>query len=64
MSSNNRNIDDEHMTKCSSPRPQICTREYKPVCGYQVDESYKTYSTGCEACSNLNVVSYIDKQCQ
>jgi len=43
---------------CEEPRPQICTREYNPVCGTLQDGSTKTGSTGCTSCSDSEVVGY------
>ena len=43
---------------CEEPRPQICTREYNPVCGTLQDGSTKTGSTGCTSCSDTDVVGY------
>ena len=43
---------------CEEPRPQICTREYNPVCGTLQDGSTKTGSTGCTSCSDHDVVGY------
>jgi hypothetical protein len=43
---------------CEEPRPQICTREYNPVCGSLKDGSTRTGSTGCTSCSDPEVVSY------
>ena len=43
---------------CEEPRPEICTREYNPVCGTLQDGSTKTGSTGCTSCSDSQVVGY------
>ena len=43
---------------CEEPRPQICTREYNPVCATLKDGSTKTGSTGCTSCSDPEVVGY------
>lgn len=49
--------------KCSDPRPQICTMDYTPVCGIHSDGSSKTYSNGCSACSNKEVIGYNKGAC-
>lgn len=49
---------------CQDPRPEVCTMEYDPVCGKKSDGSYKTYSNGCTACSDPDVMSYCKGQCQ
>jgi len=43
---------------CQEPRPQICTREYEPVCATLQDGSTKTGSTGCTSCSDPEVIGY------
>jgi hypothetical protein len=43
---------------CQEPRPQICTREYDPVCAMLQDGSTKTGSTGCTSCSDPEVIGY------
>ena len=43
---------------CEEPRPQICTREYNPVCATLQNGSTRTGSTGCTSCSDQEVVSY------
>ena len=63
-----------HM-KCSEPRPQICTREYRPVCATRdtgvrcvttpcPSTELKTYSNGCTACSDPGVVGYQLNACE
>ena len=46
------------MTPCKDPRPQMCTMDYNPVCGISKDDSKKSYSNGCSACSDSEVVEY------
>ncbi len=48
---------------CEEPRPQICTREYDPVCAKLQDGSVKTYATGCTSCADLKVESYKKGAC-
>ncbi len=50
--------------QCTEPRPQICTQEYVPVCASLVDGTKQTYPSGCVACSDANVVSYLLDQCE
>ncbi len=49
---------------CSEPRPQVCTREYLPVCAQRVDGTRASYATGCTACSDENVVGYAPGACE
>jgi hypothetical protein len=43
---------------CEEPRPQICTREYNPVCATLQNGGAETHSTGCTSCSDPDVVGY------
>jgi len=52
------------LTACHEPRPQICTREYNPVCATYKDGSKKTGATGCTACSDSEVVAYTMGACE
>ncbi len=58
--------EDENKNKitCKEPRPQICTREYNPVCATLQDGSEKTYATGCTACAEKIVSTYRPGACQ
>jgi tetratricopeptide (TPR) repeat protein len=42
---------------CADPRPQMCTRDYRPACGLRRDGSRKTYGNACSACSDPDVVT-------
>ena len=53
-----------NITACTEPRPQICTREYRPVCAMLADGSTLTYATGCTACSDQRVSGYRDLACE
>ena len=56
--------DDNSYILCEEPRPEICTREYVPVCGKLIDGNLKTYGNRCEACADKNVVGYKPEPCQ
>jgi hypothetical protein len=59
----------ENSTACKDPRPQMCTREYQPVCAKK-DTGIRcikapcpsiqrvTYANDCTACSDLNIASF------
>ncbi len=60
---------------CSDPRPEMCTREYRPVCALRdtgircVTEpcdsaEHKTYSNACDACADKAVYSYAPGACE
>ena len=53
----------DSLTRCPQERPQICTREYNPVCAALTDGSMKTYATGCTACADLQVTGWIAGAC-
>ncbi|CAN5149386.1 hypothetical protein BH10PSE6_BH10PSE6_12960 [soil metagenome] len=42
---------------CADPRPQMCTRDYRPSCGIRRDGSRRTYGNACTACADPDVVS-------
>lgn len=52
------------MINCEEPRPQICTREFRPVCGLQASGQYKTFPAACDACSKKEVSSYYKGVCK
>ncbi len=56
-------VDVMEFTVCKNPRPQICSREYDPVCSSLSDGSKRTSATGCTACSNLAVLGYTMGAC-
>ncbi len=51
-------------TVCESPRPQVCTMDYAPVCGLRSDQTTKTYSNGCSACSDPEVTGFLQGACE
>jgi tetratricopeptide (TPR) repeat protein len=42
---------------CADPRPQMCTRDYRPACGLRHDGSRQTYGNACSACADPQVVT-------
>ena len=52
-----------NLTICKEPRPQICQRDYRPVCATMKDAGHKTFSNGCTSCTDSNVVGYVEKPC-
>ncbi len=48
---------------CEEPRPEVCTREYRPVCAVLYDETWITASTGCTACAREDVKGYLSGAC-
>ena len=48
---------------CTAPRPQLCTMNYLPVCATRKDQSMQTYANACGACSDEQVIDYIDGEC-
>jgi len=72
--SEKQHIDSNDFIMCKEPRPNICTREYNPVCATKntgvvcvttpcPSTEEKTYSTGCTACADPKVIKYKQGQC-
>jgi hypothetical protein len=55
---------DNGLTLCSEPRPEVCTQDYTPVCGRLNNAEQRTYSNACMACSEAEVVGYLQGECQ
>ena len=53
----------ENRITCKDPRPEVCTMNYLPVCGFDSNNNAKTYSNACSACSDKKVVKYIKNEC-
>ena len=50
-------------TQCTTPRPQVCTMEYAPVCATRNGGARADYSSACNACADDNVTAYINGRC-
>ncbi len=48
---------------CADPRPQMCTRDYRPACGLRRDGTRQTYGNACSACSDPDVVTQAAGAC-
>jgi len=57
-------LDDKKLTQCVKPKSQVCTKEYKPVCGFEADGNYRTFSNACTACATAEITSYDDGACK
>jgi len=57
-------LGEQKMVACTEPRPQVCTQDYHPVCARLLDSSFKTYSNGCNACSDPAVTGYREGACE
>ena len=55
---------DKGLTICPEIRPEVCTRDYRPVCAEMKDGGFKTYSNGCTACTDQAVTAYRDGACE
>ena len=60
--------------ECEDPRPELCTRDYRPVCALRdtgvrcittpcPSTEWKTYSNACSACSDPDVMGYKLDEC-
>lgn len=67
--------ENKKVTQCEDPRPQMCTREYNPVCATKdtgvrcvttpcLSTEEVTYPTGCTACADPDVISYTQGACE
>jgi hypothetical protein len=56
-------MDESATTQCVDPRPEVCTRDYRPVCGASAKGAIKTYGNACEACSDDTVVRHSAGEC-
>jgi hypothetical protein len=56
---------DQDAVQCTTPRPQMCTADYRPVCATLNDgNELATYSNGCSACGDARVISHVVGECE
>jgi len=48
---------------CQTPRPEICTEQFAPVCATRQDGTTQSYPNACYACRDKAVVSHVNGQC-
>lgn len=59
----------DNFTACPDPRPEMCTQQYAPACGYfYADEEedgkdFRTFGNHCTACQNEAVEGYVQGEC-
>ena len=52
-----------NMQACQDPRPEVCTMDYRPVCGQLGGGETKTYGNACAACGNSSVIGFFEGEC-
>jgi len=55
---------DAESSRCSDPRPEVCTSHYDPVCGIDEDGSRRTYGNACNACADPAIVRHMPGECR
>jgi hypothetical protein len=56
---------EQDAVQCTTPRPQMCTADYRPVCATLADgNEVATYSNGCSACGDARVLSHVPGECE
>lgn len=64
----------ENLVQCMDPRPEMCTMEYRPVCGVRDtgvrcittpcdSTELMTFGNGCQACGDAAVIGYTEGAC-
>jgi hypothetical protein len=52
------------VAQCKDPRPMVCTMEYIPVCANLEAGGTATYPSGCNACADVAVASWVNSPCE
>ncbi|GIC76037.1 hypothetical protein [Moritella sp. F3] len=53
-----------YSNSCPDERPQMCTMDYRPVCGTTESGELKTFSNACGACSDATVRGFTEGECK
>ncbi|WP_229802805.1 hypothetical protein [Parahalioglobus pacificus] len=56
-------VAESSLSQCETPRPQVCTMIYAPVCATRDSGATAEYASACNACADDQVVAYVDGQC-
>ncbi|MGL4767767.1 MAG: hypothetical protein ACRCV6_06780 [Formosimonas sp.] len=50
---------------CGQNRPQICTMDYRPACGFNAkNQAVRTFGNACAACADVTISGYQLGECQ
>gem|GEM_PF-6667719 len=59
----------ENFERCPSTRPEMCTQQYDPACGYFYEgegdegETFRTFGNHCTACQSSAVKGFVPGEC-
>jgi len=56
-------LEEDPLIQCPTPRPQVCTMEYNPVCAGLQGGGVSMYSSPCNACADDSVTGYTPGAC-
>jgi len=60
---------DSGLRACLDPRPEVCTKQYRPVCGHRcaappcTEADRRSYGNGCDACADASVRAHRPGRC-
>ncbi len=49
---------------CQDPRPEMCTREYLPVCAHTMTGGLETRPNACVACADTKILGHRPEACR
>ena len=56
-------IDNAQVITCTEPRPEVCTKDIRPVCALLESTHLVTRANACWACADPYVISYREGYC-